>query len=376
MNLVTFVLILTMQIISVINELESIVPLSLQEDYDNCGLLTGSPHWDCKDILISLDINESVLEEAIQRGCNLIISHHPILFRGIKKITGATYVERCLIKAIKSDIAIYAIHTNLDNVQRGVNGAIADRLSLNRCKVLLSKPGQLKKLVFFVPPAHTENVKSAIFKVGGGQLGNYAECSFSHEGTGSFLPLTGAAPFSGSIGARSVEKEDRVEIHFPAWLEKNILKAMKEAHPYEEVAYDLIPLTNTLDQIGAGLVGLLPEPLSEKDFLSLLKQKFGLKTIRHTGLNGKIIRKVALCGGAGAGFIHNALKAGADAYITSDLKYHDFFEADNRLLLTDIGHWESEQFTVDLLVHHLMQKFPTFAVLKTNENTNPVHYFL
>ena len=366
-----------MQIRSIILELEQIAPPTLQESYDNSGLLTGSLDWNCTGILLTLDITENTIEEAKLKGCNLVIAHHPIIFKGLKKITQTgNYVERTLIKAIKSDIAIYAIHTNLDNVLHGVNKMIADRLELSARKVLAPKENLLKKLVFFVPPTHAEIVRNAIFEAGGGRLGNYAECSFTHAGTGTFKPLDGAQPFSGTTNVRSSEPEERVEIQYPRWLEDVVVKAMKASHPYEEVAYDLLPVNNVADQYGSGLVGNLNEPLSEIEFLGLLKESFGLKVIRHSALIGKKIQKVAVCGGAGSFLTKNAIREKADAFITADLKYHEFFDAENRLLLTDIGHWESEQFTTELLFQHLIEKFPTFAVLKSGENTNPVHYFL
>jgi len=366
-----------MQIKSVIKELEGIAPTHLQESYDNSGLLTGSAEWDCSGILLTLDITENTIEEAKQKGCNLVIAHHPIIFKGLKKITHTgDYVERTLIKAIKSDVALYAIHTNLDNVLHGVNKMIADRLALSDRKVLAPKDNLLKKLVFFVPPAHAEVVRKAIFDAGGGRLGNYAECSFNQSGTGTFMPLEGAQPFSGTMNERSSEPEERIEIQYPAWLEGAVIQAMKASHPYEEVAYDLIPVTNLANQYGSGLIGVLPEPLPEHEFLSLLKASFSLKIIRHSPLTGKKIQKVAVCGGAGSFLTKFALRGNADAYVTADLKYHEFFDADNRLLLADIGHWESEQFTSELLFEHLIEKFPTFAVLKSGENTNPVHYFL
>jgi dinuclear metal center YbgI/SA1388 family protein len=366
-----------MQIKSVIQELERIAPQSLQESYDNSGLLTGSFDWDCTGLLITLDITERTIEEAKKKGCNLVIAHHPIIFKGLKKITPTgNYVERTLIQAIKSDIAIYAIHTNLDNVLHGVNKMIADRLGLSARKVLAPKENLLKKLVFFVPPTHAEIVRNAIFEAGGGRLGNYAECSFYHPGTGTFMPLEGAQPFTGTKNNRSRETEEKVEIQYPVWLENVIIQAMKASHPYEEVAYDLLTVTNSADQYGSGLVGNLIEPLPEIEFLELLKKSFELKVIRHTALSGKKIQKVAVCGGAGSFLTKYALREKADAYITADLKYHEFFDSENRLLLVDIGHWESEQFTIELLFQLLIEKFPTFAVLKSGENTNPVHYFL
>jgi dinuclear metal center YbgI/SA1388 family protein len=356
--------------------LETIAPLSLQEGYDNAGLLTGSPGWECSGIITSLDVTEAVVMEAAEKQCNLIVAHHPIIFGGLKKINGKNYVEKAVIAAIKNDIAIYAIHTNLDNVLQGVNGKMADMLGLINRRVLLPKPGLLKKLLVFVPLAQAAAVRNAIFGAGAGHIGNYSECSFNSSGTGTYKAGAGATPFAGSVGEQHTEEEVKVEVIFPAWLQQNILSAMIKVHPYEEVAYDIIALDNVSGNNGSGLVGELEEPVDETAFLEQVKLAFGLKLIRHTPLLGKKVKKVAICGGAGSFLTRAAKAAGADFYITGDVKYHEFFDADNQLVLADIGHYESEQFTINLLFDVLQEKFPTFAVLKTGVNTNPVHYFL
>lgn len=364
-----------MKIAEVTSFLESIAPLSLQESYDNAGLITGNTHWECTGIITTLDATEAVVQEAIERKCNLIVAHHPIIFGGLKKITGKNYVEQTIIAAIKNDIAIYAIHTNLDNVLHGVNAAIADKLGLVNRKILQPKYNTLKKLFTFVPVEFAENVRSAIFNAGGGHISNYSECSFNMAGQGTFKPGEGTHPFSGKTGIRHTGDEIKMEIIFPAWQQQAIIKAMLDVHPYEEAAYDIIELDNQNQQVGSGLVGELPEPLDETAFLGLLKLKFNLSVIRHTPLPGKPVKKVALCGGAGSFLIGRAAAAGADFYITGDIKYHEFFDANNHLVVADIGHFESEQFTIGLLFDILSQKFPTFAVLKTGVKTNPVHYF-
>jgi dinuclear metal center YbgI/SA1388 family protein len=365
-----------MQIRSVIEALEKLAPSFLQEDYDNCGLLTGRAEWECTGILIALDITEAVLEEAHKKGSNLVIAHHPLLFKGLKRINGNGPVERCVIRAIQLNLAIFAIHTSLDNRIEGVNSKLADKLFLTDRSILSPKNDLLRKLVFFVPPGHAESVRQAIFNAGGGHIGNYSECSFYHPGTGTFRPDSGATPFTGNIGTRSLEQEERVEILYPVWLEKQIIQAMKAAHPYEEVAYDLLSLNNLHEHVGSGIIGTLPEPLEEKEFLQLLKEAFGLSVIRHTAFRSKPVQKIAVCGGAGSFLMPVAMSRKADAFITSDLKYHEFFEPDGQMLLADIGHWESEQFTTELLYGYLKEKFPTFAVLQTGVITNPVHYFL
>ncbi len=356
--------------------LETVAPPSLQESYDNAGMLTGSSSWDCTGIITTLDATEEVVLEAIAKKCNLIVAHHPIIFGGLRKITGKNYVEKTIITAIKNDIAIYAIHTNLDNVLHGVSATIADKLGLINRQILKPKNETLKKLYTFVPIAHAENVRSAIFAAGGGNISNYSECSFNTTGQGTFKPGEGTNAFIGTIDERHTEDEIKIEIIFPAWQEAGILAAMKTAHPYEEVAYGVSALDNQNQQVGSGLVGELPEPMSENDFLALLKQRFNLSVIRYTPLLGRQVKKVALCGGAGSFLIGAAVASGADFYITGDVKYHEFFDANSRLVIADIGHYESEQFTIDLLFDILSQKFLTFAVQKTGVKTNPVHYFL
>ncbi len=364
-----------MQIAQIISFLESTAPPSLQEHYDNAGLITGNTNWDCRGIICSLDATEEVVEEAIAKNCNLIVAHHPIVFGGLKKINGKNYVERAIITAIKNDIAIYAIHTNLDNVIHGVNGKMAVMIGLHNVSILLTKDNTLKKLFTFVPADQTEKVRNAIFESGGGQIGNYNECSFNAEGTGTFKAGKGADPYVGNIGERHYEKEVKVEVIIPANLEGKIVAAMKAAHPYEEVAYDVVGLSNKHPQVGSGIIGEFEQPMKETEFLAHLKKVFNLSIIRHTELKNKPIKKVAICGGAGSFLISNALRAGAEAYVTADVKYHEFFDANGKMILADIGHYESEQFTIELLQEILERKFPTFAVLKTEVNTNPVYYF-
>jgi dinuclear metal center YbgI/SA1388 family protein len=365
-----------MQIAEITSFLETIAPLSLQENYDNAGLITGHASWNCTGIICSLDATEEVVQEAIENKCNLVVSHHPIIFGGLKKINGENYVEKAVITAIKNDVALYAIHTNLDNVIAGVNGKMADKLSLQNRSILSPKPSMLKKLFTFVPVAEAEKVRAALFEAGAGHIGNYSECSFGAEGTGTFKGGEGTNPFVGEVGERHYEKELKIEVIFPAWLEGRVVKALLKAHPYEEVAYDVVSLDNQHQGLGSGLAGELPEAVDEKTFLGRLKEAFGLTVIRHTAFTGKKVKRVALCGGAGSFLVSKALAAGADVYITADMKYHEFFDANGRMLIADIGHFESEQFTTDLLAAVLQEKFPNFAVLKSKVKTNPVHYFL
>ncbi len=365
-----------MTINEIVVQLEKLAPTPYQESYDNCGLLTGNAKWECTGIVCTLDTLENVVEEAVKKKCNLIVSHHPIIFKGLKSLIGSNYIERTVLAAIKNDIAIYAIHTNLDNVLVGVNRFIGNKLGLLNQTILLPKKEMLCKLYTYVPTTHANAVRNAIFAAGAGNIGDYSECSFNVTGVGTFRPGQNTNPFIGTTGGeRETVDEIKMEMIFPFYLQNSILKALLNSHPYETVAYEIIKLDNKYQDVGSGMIGFLPESLREKDFLELVKQLFGLKIIKHTELLGKPIQKVALCGGSGSFLLKNAIAAGADAYITSDIKYHEFFDADNNLLLLDIGHWESEQFTIDLLHLYLQEIFPTFAVLKTAVNTNPVRYF-
>ncbi len=364
-----------MKIQEIISALEIMAHSSLQEHYDNVGLLTGSASWNCTGIICTLDVTEDVVKEAEEKKCNLIVAHHPIIFGGLRKLNGKNYAERTVIAAIKNDIAIYATHTNLDNVLSGVNGRIASVLGLKNVKILAEKENTLKKLYTFVPYGKAEDVRAAIFEAGAGQIGNYSECSFNSDGMGTFKAGENSNPFVGNKEERHTEAETRIEVIFPAHLQSKVVAAMKVAHPYEEVAYDVVALANNHPATGSGVVGELETPFTENEFLTLLKQRFKVPVVRHSALLNRQIRKVAVCGGAGSFLIFKSLATGVDAFVTADMKYHEFFDANSSLLIADIGHYESEQFTIDLLQEVLAQKFPTFAVLKTGVNTNPVHYF-
>ena len=360
----------------IINFLEVLAPLSLQEGYDNSGLLYGDPEKNIEKTIVSLDLTDEVLEEAINSNAQLIIVHHPPVFKAIKRISHFDPVSRLLIKAIQKDIAIYAIHTNLDNVIWGVNGEIANRLGLKEVKVLSPLAHTHQKLVVYVPTTHVERLRNAVFAVGGGTIGHYAECSFSSKGIGTFKANEGANPWTGKIGERKEEAEEKLEFLIPSHLRGVILEEVKKNHPYETVAYDLIALENTFQEIGGGAIGTLINPLPAEEFLAQVKSIFGSSVIRHNPIEKKEITRVALCGGAGKSLINNALSKGADAYLTADLSYHDFFVSGEQMLLADFGHYESEQFTSDLIIRLVREKFPNFAVLKTGIKTNPVHYFL
>jgi dinuclear metal center YbgI/SA1388 family protein len=354
--------------------LEQLAPLSYQESYDNSGLLVGSPEMPLMGILVSLDITPEVIEEAHQKGLNLIVSHHPLIFSGIKKIIGKTYVERAIILAIKYDIAIYAAHTNLDNIKGGVNSKIGELLALNNLKILQPLEGELVKLVIFVPTNEVEKVRMAMFNAGAGSIGNYDCCSYSIEGKGSFRANEGANPYVGKLGELHFEPEIRIEVIVPKVKLSKVIQEMISAHPYEEVAYDIYPLLNSYSGAGAGMVGDLAKPISELEFLKMVKKIFNLQSLRYTNLLGKDIKKVAFCGGSGAFLIKQAIAIGADIYITGDVKYHQFFDAENRIIIADIGHFESEQFTIEIFYEYLLKNFPKFAVLKSEIKTNPINY--
>lgn len=360
---------------AVIGKLEQWAPPRWQEGYDNSGWVCGDPSAECTGVLTALDLTDTVLQEAIDRQINLIVVHHPPLFKPLKRLIEADPITQLLLKAIRSHISIYAIHTNLDNVIWGVNGEIAKRIGLLNVKVLSPLNHTHRKLVTFVPQEHATRLKEALFAAGGGTIGNYSECSFSSTGTGTFKALEGANPYVGQKDKQHQEREEKIELIFPITAQSELVHALHAAHPYETVAYDLLPLENQFSEIGAGAVGDLPSPMPAQDFLLQIKKVFGSTCIRHSHLTPNPIQRVALCGGSGKSLIDNALSNKADAYFTADLGYHDFFKPDGRLLLADIGHYESEQFTSDLLQSFIQQNFPNFAVLKTGANTNPVHYF-
>ncbi|MCU7548710.1 Nif3-like dinuclear metal center hexameric protein [Chitinophagaceae bacterium LB-8] len=365
-----------MNIGEVISIIESFAAPELQEDYDNAGLITGNPQWTCSGVLCSLDATLEIVLEAKQKGCNLVVAHHPIVFRGMKRLNGRSYVEQTIIEAIKSDIAIYAAHTNLDNVIKGVNGKIAAKLKLKNCKILQPKNRMLRRLITFAPVDKAGQIQQALFDAGAGHIGNYSECSFNSEGQGTFKAEQGADPYVGEIGERHYEKETKIEVVFPFYLQRQVLKSLLDHHPYEEVAYDIFTMENSHDQIGSGMIGELEEAIPEADFLKIVKDAFGVEVIRHTALRGQPVKRVAVCGGAGSFLIRRALQQKADFYITADVKYHEFFDAEGQMVLADIGHYESEQYTVELLYDLLVEKIPNFAVLKTGLNTNPVRYYI
>jgi len=358
----------------ILKSLEELAPPALQESYDNAGLLVGNANDNCTGVLICLDSIEAVLYEAIAKNCNLIVAHHPIIFSGLKSLTGRTYIERVIINAIKNDISIYAMHTNLDNVAEGVNSKICERLNLSVRTILRPKSGILKKLITFVPEKDLAQLEHALFAAGAGNLGNYSACSFKAKGTGSFMGNAISNPSTGEKGKREFVEEYKVEFHFQSAAQKKIVQALHDAHPYEEVAYDIISLENTYNHIGSGMVGELAEAMAVDDFLQHVKSSMNAKMIRHTTRVARSIKRVAVCGGSGSFLLKDAIRAKADVFITADFKYHEFFDADGKIMILDIGHYETEQFTQDLIYEYLSKKFNTFALHCSEVNTNPINY--
>jgi dinuclear metal center YbgI/SA1388 family protein len=367
-----------MKIKEIISLLEQLAPPAYAEEYDNVGLLVGNAQNEVTGVLCTLDCIENVIDEAVLHKCNLIIAHHPIIFKGLKKLTGSNYVERTVMKAIKHDISIYAIHTNLDHVSDGVNKIICDKIGLNGTKVLKPKANILLKLAVFVPNADVEKIRNVLFLNGAGNIGNYSECDFELEGTGGYMANENANPVLGEKNIRHTENETRVEVIMPIYLKNKIVSAMIKAHPYEEVAYDVYELKNVNATVGSGMVGEFEKPMDIDIFKSQIKKAFGLGVIRHTQFLKDKIQRVAVCGGSGSFLLKDAISAGADVFITADFKYHEFFDSENQIVIMDIGHFESEQFTPHLLADYLkghIKNIATFAVRLSEVETNPVKYF-
>lgn len=357
------------------NILEELAPLAYAEDFDNVGLLVGDYNTEVTGVLVTLDTLENVVDEAIEKKCNLIVSFHPIIFGGLKKLTGSNYVQRVVIKAIQNNIAIYSMHTALDNAIEGVSFKMCEILGLTNTKILIPQKGTIKKLTTYVPEKNAEQLKERLFEVGAGNIGNYSNCSFSINGTGSFKAEENAKPTIGKIGETHFEKETQINVIFEKALEHKIIKSLHDNHPYEEVAYEILTLENNNQNIGIGMVGELTKAVDEEDFLTFLKEKMHVSCIRHSKLLNKKIKKVAVLGGSGAFAINAAKQVNADIFISADLKYHQFYEAEAKLVIADIGHYETEQFTKNLLVDYLTKKIPNFAVRLSESKTNPIKYF-
>ena len=363
-----------MKIKEIITALEKFAPLPLQDGFDNAGLQVGLTDAEATGALLCLDVTEAVVDEAIALGFNLIVSHHPLIFKGFKSLTGKDYVERCVLKAVRNEIVIYSMHTNLDNAQGGVNFKIAQKIGLQNVRILAPVQNALLKLVTFVPVSMAGVVRNALFDAGCGCIGNYDECSYNLEGTGTFRALEGTHPFCGEQGKRHEEKEVRIEVILPAFRKGVVMKALLAAHPYEEPAFDFYALQNAWNQTGAGVVGELAEPETETEFLKRIKQIFEVGCLKHSRMAGRLIRKVALCGGSGAFLLPDAVVSGADVFLTGEVKYHDYFFYDDRILIAELGHYESEQYTKEIFNSIIREQFPTLEVKMTRVNTNPIKF--
>lgn len=354
--------------------IETFAPLQLQESYDNSGLQVGLSSSSVAAAILSLDITEEVIDEAIAKGIDMVIAHHPLIFSGIKSLTGATEVERIVVKSIKNNICLYSCHTNLDITANGVSFMMGQKMGLTNLKVLDPLSNHLQKIVVFVPEAHAQDVRQAMFDAGAGNIGNYSSCSFSHTGTGSFKAEAGATPFVGQVDVLHSEPEVRIEVVCPSYCTGTVLRRMVEVHPYEEVAYDVIPLANTIGNLGLGAVGDFEEPISIDDFLAVVKNTYRVPCIRYTNAVSKTISRVAVCGGSGYSLLEKAISSGAQAFITGDVKYHNFFDAKGKLMLMDIGHFESEYSSLEIISSLLKKNFPNFAVYIAETNSNPINY--
>lgn len=363
-----------MKIKEIVSALDRFAPLPLQDGFDNAGLQIGLTEAEATGALLCLDVTEAVLDEAIALGCNLVISHHPLIFKGYKSITGKDYVERCILKAIRNDMVLYAAHTNLDNAKGGVNYKIAEKIGLKHLQVLEPKRNSLLKLVTFVPTEQAERVRKALFAAGCGNIGGYDSCSYNLKGEGTFRAGENTHPFCGSIGELHREEEVRIETILPSYKKGEVVRALLSAHPYEEPAFDLYPLENEWIQAGAGIVGELETPETELEFLKRIKKIFEVECVKHNRLTGREIQKVALCGGAGAFLIPQAICSGADIFITGEIKYHDYFGHEDEILLAEIGHYESEQYTKEIFYSIIRDLFPNFALHLSKINTNPIKY--
>ena len=363
-----------LRIKDILNEIERHAPLSLQEDFDNAGVQIGDVNQQATGALLCLDVTEGIVDEAINAGFNLIISHHPLAFKPFKSLTGKNYVERCMIKACKNDIVIYSAHTNIDNAAGGVNYKFAELFGMEDIRILSPQKGNLIKLVTFVPEDYAETLRKTLFKAGAGHIGNYSSCSFNAKGSGTFLASDNCHPYCGEIGHLHTEKEIRIETVFPSYLKSAVISSLLSVHPYEEPAFDLYKLENSWQQAGSGIIGNLPEWEDELIFLQRIKDVLNVECLKHSLLTGRKLRTVAICGGSGAFLINEAIASGADIFITGEAKYNDYLDVENKILLAVIGHYESEICTKDLFFHIISKKFPTFAVQNSIVNSNPIKY--
>ena len=364
-----------MKIKEITNILSEWAPLTYAEEFDNVGLLVGNENATCQQAMITHDVSEEVVEEAILNKCELIICFHPIIFSGLKSITGKNYVEKTVIKAIENKIAIYAIHTALDNHRYGISYQLGKTLGLVNQQILIPKTDTLLHLNTYVPGDHKETVLAALHAAGAGELGNYSETSFSVTGQGSYKGNELSQPAIGEKNKSTTTTEEKLSLIVPQHSKNKVIKALMDTHPYESIAYELTATLNSNPTLGMGSVGELPEVMPSMTFLTHMKKTLGVPFIRHSISTKKEIKKVAVLGGSGSFCIDAAIRNGADALVTADLKYHDFFKVENDLLLVDAGHYETEHFTKKLIHEYLTKKMPNFAFTLSEVNTNPVKYF-
>ncbi len=363
-----------MKIKEITAHLEHLAPLYLQEDYDNSGLQVGDIDKELTSVMLCLDVTKQVVDEAISLGANMIISHHPMIFKGIKSLRPGRELDDMIIKAIKNDICIYSAHTNLDSMLGGVSYALADKLGLVDVKPLQVSKGKLYKIVVYAPRTHTQSLSDAIFRTGAGEIGNYSKCSFTVSGEGSFFPKDGANPYIGKCGELEILAEDKIEVLAKDVELSAVVDAIRANHPYEEPAYDIIEVEQKYAKAALGVVGYLPNPMTVVGFLANVKELTG-SGVKYSDFNKEMIHKVALCGGSGSFLIGGASAVGADAYLTGDIKYHDFFGYEDKMLLADIGHYESEKYTIELIHNFLVEKFGENIDINTTKiKTNPINY--
>ncbi len=361
----------------VIRIIESSYPLCYQEPYDNSGLQVGQMGEKVTGIMLSVETTEAVLEECVDKGCNFLLSHHPILFKPLKRVTMCTYQERCLAFAIKHNIAIYALHTSADNILQGINFFVANKvgMQIDGRRPLCPAKGGAYKLQVYVPKTHQKIVREALHQEGIGVSGKYSSCSFSSEGVGRFIPRKGASPFIGKeIGVMEQVSEVCVSMLVEQHLLSAALGTIKRVHPYEEPAYEIIPLLGQSVQVGSGLLGFLPAPVPANSFLNQLKETFNTSVVAHSEITQKMISSVAICGGSGGPFLEQAIAAGADAYVTGEAKYNDFLDAQGRINLVVLGHHTSEQVAIDLFEQLLHQITQEVSLYKSQRDINPVRF--
>jgi dinuclear metal center YbgI/SA1388 family protein len=363
-----------MKVKDIASWLDTAVPLSFQESWDNSGLQIGNPETEISSALLTLDVTEEVVDEAISENCQMIISHHPVIFSGLKKITGSSSTDRIIIKALRDDIAIYSSHTNLDVFSNGVSRKMAEKIGLCNVTPLSPLRERLLKLVTFVPESHIDRVSEALFGAGAGHIGNYDYCGFTISGTGSFRAGPDSSPFVGEKGKIHHENEVRLETIMFSHLRESVVKALRGSHPYEEPAFDIYPLSNYTTEEGLGCKGEFSGPVEEKMLIEMVSSVFGSKSVRYSGLTGRPVIMTALCGGSGSSLLGDAISSGAGAFITGDVRYHTFIEASGRILLIDAGHFETEKFATEILYDLIIKKFPKFALRFSNKNSNPINY--